>query len=42
MEQLLRLAQASETNERKAGTLEAKLIDQNTALEEQRQQMEQV
>jgi hypothetical protein len=36
MEQLLRLAQASETNECKAGTLEAKLIDQNIALEEQR------
>jgi hypothetical protein len=42
MEQLLRLAQSSETNERKAGTLEAKLIDQDTTLEEQRKQMEHV
>jgi hypothetical protein len=42
MEQLLRLAQSSETNERKAGTLEAKLIDQDAALEKQRKQMEQV
>jgi hypothetical protein len=41
MEQLLRLAQASETKH-KAGTLEAKLIDHNAALEEQRKQMEQV
>jgi hypothetical protein len=42
MEQLLRLAQSSETNERKAGTLEAKLIGQDAALEKQRKQMEQV
>jgi hypothetical protein len=42
MELLLRLAQASETKERKAGTLEAKLIDQNATLEEQRNQMEQL
>jgi hypothetical protein len=42
MEKLLPFAQASETNERRAGTLEAKLIDQITALEEQRKQMEQV
>jgi hypothetical protein len=41
-EQLIRLAQASETNERKAGTFEAKVIDKNAALEEQRKQMEQV
>jgi rubrerythrin len=42
MEQLLRLAQSSETNERKAVTLEAKLIDQDTALEEQRKQLQKV